>query len=904
VSEAFRTALFACLVAGPALWLSRASLDRVGTGAGTRVAFLPSLPELAGLTVTVGLLLLLAGALILRLLRRRDPEAVLDARGLWPLGILALLAVPYLPWLPDAIPALDALAGPGRWWLWGVVLGLSIWATAGDRVRLSPSRWRTLLVLVLSAALYVATAWRLSPSPLFPAGDEPHYLVITQSLLSDGDLAIENNHLRRDYRVYYAGDLKPDVIAHGRDDVIYSIHPIGLPLLVAPAFAFGGYRAASLTVAACAALAMGLLWHLVQRSTGSASAATVGWLAIATSVPWLLHSFALYPEVPAALATLVAVGWRPRRETTALAIINGFALAALPWLGTKYAPMSAVVVLLLMTRPGTSAGYRAAIATPWLASVAAWLGWFFWLWGSPWPSAPYGGEHQMAAGNLVAGLPGVLFDQEYGAIAYTPVLAAAFIGWWRLWRQPDRRRLALESLLPFLALLLTVASYAMFWGGSAPPGRQIVAALPLLSFPIAHLYLAVKAHPVRRALLVLLLLVGMCVSATLVYASNGLLIANGRDGAAQWLAYLSPAGELVRLVPSFVRGRAEPWPAIVGLALWALAATAVWHLAGRLGAMHRGAAALVSTALVAAGLLALAISIPALARPLPPLLPVEARAVVPGLMRYDATARPWGIDYRPFHLAPPEALLDLFVLEGRPGLRRSPQPLHVLLNTRLALPPGRYRVSIQPRPGRAIDGTVGLQVGRMGAPFATWSLDAPPGGEWSHDFDLDLESSFVGVRASPEIEAAVQAVRVSPIRVDNAGRRAKRPTVVAATHYAGEPFYFHGDTAYVESAGFWVRGGRRLDATVVIQPGLEPPGLKLKLHSGTGNADVTVRTTHWSTVLRLSPGTPTTILVPAHPQQRLLPLSIAPDRGFVPAEHGGAPDDHRLLGCWVEVLSR
>ena len=48
-----RRAVGACLVAGPALWLSTSVFDRVGTGAGTRVAFFSSWPELGGLTVLV-----------------------------------------------------------------------------------------------------------------------------------------------------------------------------------------------------------------------------------------------------------------------------------------------------------------------------------------------------------------------------------------------------------------------------------------------------------------------------------------------------------------------------------------------------------------------------------------------------------------------------------------------------------------------------------------------------------------------------------------------------------------------------------------------------------------------------------------------------------------------------------
>ena len=34
-------------------------------------------------------------------------------------------------------------------------------------------------------------------SPILPGGDEPHYLVIAESLLGDGDMRIENNHVEQ-----------------------------------------------------------------------------------------------------------------------------------------------------------------------------------------------------------------------------------------------------------------------------------------------------------------------------------------------------------------------------------------------------------------------------------------------------------------------------------------------------------------------------------------------------------------------------------------------------------------------------------------------------------------------------------------------------------------------------------
>src|SRR5205814_4400524 len=93
---------------------------------------------------------------------------------------------------------------------------------------------------MIACAIFVAAAWAVSPS--VPSGDEPHYLIITQSLLKDHDLRIENNHRNGDYRAYYAGELsKPDYRRRGRNGEIYSIHAPGLPALVAPACAIGGY---------------------------------------------------------------------------------------------------------------------------------------------------------------------------------------------------------------------------------------------------------------------------------------------------------------------------------------------------------------------------------------------------------------------------------------------------------------------------------------------------------------------------------------------------------------------------------------------------------------------------------------------------------------------------------------
>ena len=77
-----------------------------------RVAMLPPWWLLAILVVVLGA----AGVAAIR--AGADPDVAL------PLCALGVLAVPYLPWLPDRLPVLRAAAGPVRYLLWPVVFWL------------------------------------------------------------------------------------------------------------------------------------------------------------------------------------------------------------------------------------------------------------------------------------------------------------------------------------------------------------------------------------------------------------------------------------------------------------------------------------------------------------------------------------------------------------------------------------------------------------------------------------------------------------------------------------------------------------------------------------------------------------------------------------------------------------
>src|SRR6187401_3230839 len=274
-------ALVAALAWAVGTWAALGTVALTGDTTTSRLGLLPPVWLLFALAVVA------CGAVYA--LRLGAPAAA----PLW----LALVAL--LPWLPGPIPAAFLLFdGPLGWLVClAPVIVLAMQAGRGRWSQLLAAPIRTQLGIagLCAACFYAAAAWRVAP--VIPGGDEPHYLIITQSLLTDGDLRIENNHARRDYLSYVRADLKPDYLRRGRDGAIYSIHSPGLAVLVLPAFALGGYLGVTIFLVLISAAGSILAWRAGYRLTGDAGAAWVGWAAVALSAPFF---FRRSPSIPMA----------------------------------------------------------------------------------------------------------------------------------------------------------------------------------------------------------------------------------------------------------------------------------------------------------------------------------------------------------------------------------------------------------------------------------------------------------------------------------------------------------------------------------------------------------------------------------------------------------------------------
>jgi hypothetical protein len=898
----------AVLLAAGAAWLSQGTLAMAATGT----------PRLGVLPASIPALLVVLTAVIL-------------VAGLWragaPLAPLSLLLLIVYPWLPLPAPAAAlAWSGPIRWLVWFTValllvqfLGPAARRVAGASVvgrwfRDAPRR----AAFVCAFVVFTASAWQVAPS--IPGGDEPHYLVITQSLLLDRDLKIENNHRRGDYHAYVAGTLPPHYLRRGRDNEIYSIHAPGLPAIVAPAFAIAGYRGVVLFLIAMAACGSALAWHLAWLATGRAAPAWFGWAVVTWSATAIFHSFTVYPDGPGGVVVLTGLWalFRAHQERVSGSagsarllpwILHGAALATLPWLHSRFAVLACSLgALVLLRLPGVKRPAEKAVAfllVPTLSAIA-WIAFFVIIYGRADPSAPYGSSRDFSVGFIPGGLTGLLLDQRFGLVANAPALLCGFAGLVWMLRRVDRSRedgagmagprLSLELLFVFVPYLLTATSYAMWWAGWSAPARFANPAVFALAIPAAVFWqrATTSGHRATIAIGAGSLALTAFLSFVLVTVDGGRLAYNTRQATALWLDWASPIAALGAALPAWYRGEEltfardaaiwialmsagylfirsiADWPALRERARYATAAVAVFAAAAML------AATIVWDLHGVHGTVAAPAQLALLRR-----LAVEPRVVA--------------LQIDPPRLLEPRALAaKMFIDVDAPAagsgarLGRGDQPLVTLP----WLPAGRYRV----RPRTRVAGGW-MMLGIAPDQFSIWTGPIPAGG--AVDLDVPVDVVALVVRADEEGRRAIASVAIEPVTLVPGAARLTDRIARRAVKYDAATVFFLDETCFPEPDAFWVVGAG--SGTFVLQPQRPGASVRLRLRNAPVENTITLSSGHWRETVTLAAGEERHLDVPIAAGRSAALVTASTTAGFRPSEHDPTSRDGRFLGVWVRV---
>ena len=845
---------------------------------GTRIGLLPSL---------AWLIAFLGVSLILWAVLKPEPRRVA------PLWLSAILLV---PWLPLRLPDSAFLwTGALRWWVWTAIITALAVPTVGRWLRRRRREWITTphraMIVAFSVAVLAYTAGAWAVAPRLPAGDEPHYLVITQSILTDHDLQIENNHQRGDYRSYFGGVLKPDYLRRGTNRQIYSIHAPGLPLIVAPAFALFGYHGVEAALLLVSAGATALAWLLAWRVTHDLAASWFAWGAVAFSTPFFFHTFAVYPDALCAglllvgMLALVDARWlEPKR----LAVI-GAALACLPWLHTRFALISVAVSIVIVGRlfavSGRGARLLGLFALPALSAVVL-FAFYQSIYGTPNPAAPYGGATQSAPANLLRGIPGLLFDEQFGLLPNAPVYACALAGFVVMLRR-GHRRLALELLFICALYAFTVAEFQMWWAGYSAAARFLVPLMLVLAIPMAIWFAGLKSVSARLMGGGALLL-SLVITFTLAAVDRGLVLFNFRDGAWQVGLWLSPVVNLTTALPSLFT--TTPSAATVNAAVWLAAAALTLGAALSLERLGLGTSGLVVAigALAAAGSMASA-SIVWRHNGVRPITPTSGGLAL--LKRYDPDAGQVALSYRPYRrLSTADAPKALTLAAVEPSNLLPGEALIFLSHA----PAGLYALD---GTSNATSGTVRVATDRATPPLEEWPV-ASLGRTWRRVISLPVGLDGVRVDADDTARVLLGSLTLKPLEVPPLRERpAGGQEASSGARYGPTTVYVISGRVYLEPGGLWVGGSQR--AGLVVSGGGRPV-IRLFLRNPPADNQVTVTSGKWRQELVLRSGEERAIEVPAGENRLGVLIEVAVSSGARPVNFEPGSKDERFLGLWIE----
>jgi hypothetical protein len=435
-------------------------------------------------------------------------------------------------------------------------------------LRNSLSLWdvvRWIAPFALAFATYLAVYYATTPGA---TGDEPHYLLVAESIAFDGDVDLRNDYASRERTLRVVNvfplDYNVQAAVYKKSGELRPLHGVGLSALLAPAVGLGGLTGARLVMVLIAALLAHQLYRLLA-DLGLRRRYRIGaWIAVAFCMPVLPFTSQIYPELPGALIVIVLLRMMVRRTTSLWALAFGsMAAAALFWLHVRYLPISFALLAGLayaatseLSEAGTGPSKRGPrelvrrvrtdlklhlhvarrrwrtttvpIVIPYAAVLASFIAAFDHWYGSPDPRTPYYAYSKTTLGG--GGLRAIydyglhdLFNPLVGWIPFAPVhwLGLAALGCVVVWFG-----------WPAVAAIAVAAGYELALASSAPvggwglPARYLLIIIPLIAIPIA---VVIQQIRLARVVFIPLLLGSLVLTVAAVRDFEGLYPAGERQ---------------------------------------------------------------------------------------------------------------------------------------------------------------------------------------------------------------------------------------------------------------------------------------------------------------------------------------------------------------------------------------
>ncbi len=353
------------------------------------------------------------------------------------------------------------------------------------------------LLVTISTLLFfvIDCCYVLLSLPLFtffPSGDEPHYLVISQTLLKYHSLDVMLNYRNGDYHQFYPIALAPHVVRNAYGHLL-PLHNIGGPILWLLPYALLGRLGVVFFISVVAILIVVNIYRLLRVLGSSSSIAFKVSLAYALASPLTIYAHLTFVELFGAFICIYTMRktLEPTVAPTQLWLCSLF-IGLLPWIHIRFALLAVSLFCLLLYRLYQqkrlySVAHLVALLAPVTTLFVLMEVFSLLVWGSWNPAASQLANHNSPFEILPVKsiLLGFFFDQEHGLLFCAPVFLFLPIGIALCLR---KRFLGYNLALLVISVpyILVFASFRNWFGGANPPGRYLLVLLPLYCYYIAY----------------------------------------------------------------------------------------------------------------------------------------------------------------------------------------------------------------------------------------------------------------------------------------------------------------------------------------------------------------------------------------------------------------------------------
>jgi hypothetical protein len=327
-------------------------------------------------------------------------------------------------------------------------------------------------------------------------GDEPHYLIMANGIAKyhtfEQTLPYKEEFETRGifkWGLAGANDAPTPVNTHATlgPHGLFNYHNVGLPLLLALPFLFGGIIGAKLFLIFCGALVVLVVWKVTGLFSTDSRLRFFSTLVACLSLPLIPAVNQVYPDIFAGLLSAVGLYWfytAQQRRCWYTEILLACAIAFLPWLQIKLAATCVILILGVSAKIyWETKEYRRVLSIFLVAGTSCVLlaTYNYYAFGKI--SGPYlGGALEVSKTSFMV-LLGLFFDQNQGFLFQNP---ANLIGVLALGGMFSRyRQFMVIWTLVFLSLIVPNSMHPNWYGGASFSGRfgwsaQIVFYIPLV----------------------------------------------------------------------------------------------------------------------------------------------------------------------------------------------------------------------------------------------------------------------------------------------------------------------------------------------------------------------------------------------------------------------------------------